>query len=313
VEPYDTGFIKVGDGHELYYEQVGNPTGPVIVFLHGGPGGGVDPSVRRFFDAKHYRVVLFDQRGAGKSRPNAGASDEGLYKNTTDHLVTDIETIRQHLGIDKWVVFGGSWGSTLALAYAEAHPTQVKGLILRGIFGCRRKELLWMYQEGASFIYPDEWEKYLSVIPEVERGDLLSAYHRRLMGTDEKEKVKCAKAWTGWEMVTSRLYLDREMIQHGEEDDFAKTFARIENHYFVYGAFLKTDAQLFEEAHKLRHIPGIIIQGRYDLVCPAYSAWELHRQWPEAELVFVDDSGHSAREPGILSELVKATDKFRSL
>jgi len=308
IEPYDSGMLKVDDVHTIYYEQCGNPSGEPVVFLHGGPGGGLAPFYRQYFDPKAWRMVLFDQRGAGKSTPFAC-----LEKNTTWDLVNDIEKIRNHLKIDKWAVFGGSWGSTLALAYAETHPDRVKAMILRGIFLLREKELLWFYQDGASWIFPDIWEKYLAAIPPVERGHLMSAYYRRLTGSDEEEKLKAARAWTTWEMATSRLYLDQEAVNKGEDPKFALAFARIECHYFVHGAWFDKETQLLDNAHRLRHIPCTIVQGRYDLVCPAKSAFDLHKVWPEAELVVVPDAGHSAKEPGIVSALVEATDKYRNL
>jgi len=308
IEPYHTGKLKVSSIHDIYYELVGNPDAvQTAVFLHGGPGGGLDPSHRQFFKPTDYRVVLFDQRGSGKSIPHAS-----LEENTTWDLVEDIEKLREHLKIEKWVVFGGSWGSTLALAYAETHPKRVKALILRGIFTLRRKEILWFYQEGASFIFPDAWYKFIEPIPEVERFDLLSAYHRRLTGPNIEERKKCAKSWTIWELSTSRLFVDQKYIDTAT-DDFADAFARIESHYFVNGGFLKYDGQLLQEASKLKDIPGVIVQGRYDVVCPAISAWDLKKNWPQAELHIIPDAGHSAKEEGILSELVKACDKFSTI
>eukprot|EP01125_Pyxidicula_operculata_P000522 TRINITY_DN10533_c0_g1_i1.p1 TRINITY_DN10533_c0_g1~~TRINITY_DN10533_c0_g1_i1.p1 ORF type:complete len:334 (+),score=75.43 TRINITY_DN10533_c0_g1_i1:3-1004(+) len=309
IEAYDKNFLQVSPVHNLYYEQAGNPNGKqTVIVLHGGPGGGIAPWNRQFFNPDAYRIVLFDQRGAGKSTPMGC-----LEENTTWHLVEDIEKLREHLKIDKWVVFGGSWGSTLALSYAEKHPERVKALILRGIFLLRRKELLWFYQDGASYIFPDVWEKYLEPIPKVERGDLMSAYHRRLTGPNIEECRKCAKAWTTWEMSTSSLFVNEDNVKRGAEDDFAYTFARIECHYFVNGGFFERDGQLLEDAHKIKDIPGVIVQGRYDVVCPATSAWDLHKQWPKGELIMVPDAGHSMKEAGILSELVKAGDKFADL
>jgi proline iminopeptidase len=308
IEPFQSGHLKVSEVHNLYYEQSGNPDGKPIVFLHGGPGGGVNAEQRTLFDPQQYRIVLFDQRGAGKSTPHACLED-----NTTWHLVDDIERLRTHLNIEKWVVFGGSWGSTLALAYAETHPDRVKALILRGIFMLRRKELIWFYQEGANFLFPEAFDKYLEPIPVVERGDVMSAYHRRLTGTDEAEKLKCAKAWTTWEMSTSRLYVDPSTVAKGEEDHFALAFSRIENHYFVNGGFFQEEDQLLKNAHKLANIPGVIVQGRYDVVCPAISAYDLHKAWPQSELFVIPDAGHSMKEPGILSKLVEYCDKFRDL
>lgn len=306
-DPYDTGVLKVDDLHTLYYEQSGNPKGQqTAIVLHGGPGGGVADFYRQYFDPTAYRVVMFDQRGAGKSTPSAC-----LERNTTWDLVSDIEKLRAHLGIEKWVVFGGSWGSTLALAYAETHPTAVSALVLRGIFMLRRHELLWFYQEGASFLFPDAWEKFLEPIPEVERHDLMSAYHRRVTGSDQATREKCALAWTVWEMSTSRLYVDPAYI--ARSDDICDAFARIETHYFVNGGFFKTESQLLDDVDKIRHIPTVIVQGRYDVVCPMKSAWDLHRKFPEAELVLIPDAGHSCKEPGIIDALVKACDKFRQI
>ena len=309
IEPYKTGMLKVSDIHTLYYEEVGNPSGKPIVFIHGGPGGGTDPRDRRFFDPQAYRIILYHQRGAGNSIPTAC-----LEENTTWHLVDDLETLRKHFNIDKWILFGGSWGSTLALSYAETYPDRVKALILRGIFCCRRKELLWFYQEGASMIYPDAWEKYLEPIPEVERGDLISAYYRRLTGKDEQEILKVATAWSIWELTTSRLYVDPSYIARAKDDaKFAVAFARIEAHYCVHGVFMNEEGQLLKNANKIKDIPGVIVQGRYDLVCPPRSAWDLHKVWTKGELHWVADAGHSSKEDGIVHELVSATDKFREL
>lgn len=309
IEPYKTGMLKVSEIHTLYYEEVGNPCGKPIVFVHGGPGSGTTPHVRRFFDPVAYRIIVYDQRGAGKSIPNAC-----LEENTTWDLVEDLEKLRKHVNIDKWIVFGGSWGSTLALAYAETHSERVKALILRGIFCCRRKELLWFYQEGASMIFPDAWDKFLEPIPVVERGDLISAYYRRLTGNDEEEKLKAATAWSIWELSTSRLFVDRSHVARAIEDaKFAVTFARIEAHYFLHGAFMPEDGQLLKNADKIKDIPGVIIQGRYDVVCPARTAWDLHKVWPKGEFHWVDDAGHSYKEAGVAHELVIATDKFRDL
>eukprot|EP01119_Soliformovum_irregulare_P002796 TRINITY_DN13057_c0_g1_i1.p1 TRINITY_DN13057_c0_g1~~TRINITY_DN13057_c0_g1_i1.p1 ORF type:complete len:352 (+),score=89.04 TRINITY_DN13057_c0_g1_i1:79-1056(+) len=308
VEPYDTGFLKVSDVHTLYYEQSGNPQGKPVVVLHGGPGGGSDAWYRQFFDPKVYRAILFDQRGSGKSTPHAC-----LIDNTTWHLVADIETLRNHLKIDKWHVFGGSWGSTLALSYAEKHPDRVKALILRGIFALRRKELLWFYQDGASCMFPEEWEKYLAPIPSVERGDLMSSYYRKLTGDDEALKLQCAQAWSRWEMATSRLFVDPKALEHADDPQFALAFARIECHYFVNGGFFEEDGQLINRASILKDIPGTIVQGRYDMVCPAFTAWDLHKAWPQSKYVIIPDAGHSMKEPGILSALIEACDLYRDL
>ncbi|HKE47988.1 MAG TPA: prolyl aminopeptidase [Rhodanobacteraceae bacterium] len=306
VEPFDAGFLQVSPLHRLYYEQCGNPRGKPTVFLHGGPGAGCNAKSRRFFDPKHYRIVLFDQRGCGRSTPHAELTD-----NTTWHLVADIERLRAHLGIDRWQVFGGSWGSTLALAYAETHPERVTELVLRGIFMLRRWELEWFYQKGCDAIFPDAWEEYLKPIPETERGDLMSAYHRRLTDADPAVQVAAARAWSIWEGATSFLYQDTAHIASSGEDAFALAFARIECHYFVHGGFFERDDQLLHNAHRLRNIPSVIVQGRYDIVCPVRSAWDLHRAWPEADLRIVADAGHSAFEPGNAHELILATDALR--
>jgi len=309
VEPYETGMLKVSDIHTIYYEQSGNPEGKPILILHGGPGGGSVPFYRQYCNPKVWRIIMIDQRGAGNSTPHAC-----LEENTTWDLVADIEKLREKLSIDKWVVFGGSWGSTLSIAYAETHPERVKALVLRGIFALREAELKFFYQDGASWLFPDAWEGYVAPIPEVERGHFMSAYYRRLTGADEATKIACAKAWSCWEMATSRLFVDPANIARAAEDDkFALAFARIECHYFVNGGFFKKDGQIIEDAHKIRHIPGVIVQGRYDVVCPMKSAWDLHKNWPESELIVVPDAGHSCKENGILSELVKAVEKFENL
>jgi proline iminopeptidase len=306
ITPFDTGYLQVSPLHRLYYEQSGNPNGKPVVFLHGGPGAGCSPKARRFFDPDHYRIILFDQRGCGRSTPHAELTD-----NTTWHLVADIEQLREHLEIDRWQVFGGSWGSTLALAYAQTHPTRVTELVLRGIFMLRRWELEWFYQKGCDALYPDAWESYLAAIPEVERGDLMSAYYRRLTSSDRQVRVAAAKAWSVWEGSTSFLLQDPRHIDGTAEDEFALAFARIECHYFVHGGFFEHDDQLLRNVDVLKNIPAVIVQGRYDVVCPARSAWDLHRAWPEADLRIVPDAGHSAFEPGIAHELIEATDRFR--
>ena len=305
IEPFDCGMLKVSELHTLYYEQCGNPNGKPVVFLHGGPGGGTNAKCRRFFDPAVYRIVLFDQRGCGKSTPHAELTD-----NTTWDLVADIERVREHLNIDRWQVFGGSWGSTLALAYAQTHPDKVSELVLRGIFMLRRWELEWFYQKGCDALYPDAWETYLNAIPEVERGDLMSAYHRRLTSSDAKTRTDAARAWSVWEGATSFLWQDKSHIESSAEDEFALAFARIECHYFVNGGFFEHDDQLLRNVERIRNIPAVIVQGRYDVVCPLRSAWDLHRAWPEADLRIVQDAGHSAFEPGIVHELVEATDRF---
>lgn len=305
IEPYDSGFLKVSPLHTLYYEQCGNPQGKPVVFLHGGPGAGCNSKSRRFFDPARYRIVLFDQRGCGRSTPHAELAD-----NTIWHLVADIERLREHLGLERWQVFGGSWGSTLALAYAEQHPERVSELVLRGIFMLRRSELEWFYQKGCDAIYPDAWEAYLAAIPLAERADLMGAYYRRLTSADAAVRLAAAKAWSMWEGGTSFLQPSADYIASTGSDEFALAFARIECHYFVHGGFFEADDQLLRDAAKLKNIPAVIVQGRYDIVCPLRSAWDLHRAWPEADLRIVGDAGHSALEPGITHELILATDRF---
>ncbi|WP_415064183.1 prolyl aminopeptidase [Bdellovibrio sp.] len=308
VEPFNKGMLKVSDLHTLYWEECGNPQGKPVVFLHGGPGGGIHPDHRRFFDPKTYRIILFDQRGSGKSTPCAE-----LRENTTWDLVKDTETLREMLKIDKWVVFGGSWGSTLALAYAITHPERVKALVLRGIFLCRPSEIKWFYQEGASQIFPDVWDEYLKPIPVNERHDLVAAYYKRLTHENADVRLEAAKAWSKWEAATSRLIVDQSAIEEFDDPEYALSFARIECHYFTNNAFFKTNNWLLESIEKIRHIPGAIVQGRYDVVCPARSAWELHKAWPEAKFTFVADAGHAAAEPGTRSALIEATESFKHL
>ena len=306
IEPYDSGMLAVSPLHTLYYEQCATPRGKPVVFLHGGPGAGCNPKTRRFFDPAHYRIVLFDQRGCGRSTPHAELTD-----NTTWHLVADIERLREHLSVERWQVFGGSWGSTLALAYAQMHPQRVTELVLRGIFLLRRWELEWFYQKGCDAIYPDAWEPYLAHIPSGERGDLIGAYYRRLTSPDAAERLAAAKAWSTWEGGTSYLLQNPDYIASTGADEFALQFARIECHYFAHGGFFECDDQLLRDAHKLRNIAAVIVQGRYDVVCPLRSAWDLHRAWPEADLRIVPDAGHSALEAGNTHELIEATDRFR--
>jgi proline iminopeptidase len=305
IEPYDTDHLAVGDGHELYYEQSGNPRGKPALFVHGGPGGGGDVNARRFFDPKGYRIVVFDQRGSGRSRPHAS-----LTANTTWHLVADIERLRAHLAIDRWLVFGGSWGSTLALAYAQTHPQAVTELVLRGIFLLRKVELDWFYQFGASMLFPDLWQRFLEPIPPAERHDLLAAFHRRLLSDDPAVHLPAARAWSVWEGATSSLEPNPQREAQFGADEFALALARIEAHYFVNLGFFTWENQLLDGVDKIRKIPAVIVQGRYDVVCPVDTAWELHRRWPEADFRLVVDAGHSAYEPGITAELVAATDRF---
>ncbi len=304
IEPYTSYRIAVSDLHSLYVEECGNPEGLPALFLHGGPGAGCEPYHRRFFDPELYRVVLFDQRGSGRSTPHAE-----LRENTTDHLVADIEEIRARLGIERWLVLGGSWGSTLALAYAEAHPARVSALVLRGIFLCRLREIQWFYQDGASRIFPDLWADFVEPIPVAERGDLLGAFHRRLTGEDELARMAAAKAWSVWEGRTATLRGNSAVVDHFADPHVALSLARIESHYFVHDSFLRPK-QLLAEADRLAGIPGVIVHGRYDLICPLESAWELAQAWPQARLLVVPDAGHSATEPGIRRALIEATDRF---
>jgi proline iminopeptidase len=305
LEPHRHGYLAVDHGHELYWEECGNPQGKPVVFLHGGPGAGCDPRARRFFDPARYRILLFDQRGCGKSRPHAS-----LEHNTTWDLVADIERLRAFFGVDRWQVFGGSWGSTLALAYAESHPERVSELVLRGIFMLRKAELDWFYQQGASFLYPDRWEDYVTPIPPAERGDLMRAFHRRLTGNDPAAALAAARAWSVWEGATSYLVTDEDNVRNWGEDAFALAVARIECHYFVNRGFMQRESQLLDGIGRIRHIPAVIVQGRHDVVCPMATAWDLHRAWPEAEFRVIADAGHSAFEPGITDALVRATDRF---
>lgn len=308
IAPYHEGQLQVSELHTLHFEESGNPQGKPIVLLHGGPGGGCPPYYRQYFHPQKWRLIMFDQRGCGQSQPHAE-----LRENTTWDLVSDIERLREHLGIKKWCVFGGSWGSTLSLAYSQTHPERCLGLILRGIFLLRQKELRWFYQEGASYIFPDAWEEYLKPIPVDERDDLLTAYYRRLTSPDLKVRQAAARAWSIWEASTSRLFTDTQLMQTFGEDKFAEAFARIECHYFINKGFLKDDNQLLLNVDQIRHIPGVIVQGRYDVVCPMVSAWELHKAWPEAEFIVVPDAGHSMSEVGIRSALIEATDRFGDL
>jgi proline iminopeptidase len=309
IEPYargmlDTGPVDEGGGHQVYWELCGNPDGIPVVFLHGGPGGGCSPMQRRLFDPRLYRILLFDQRGCGRSAPHAS-----LENNTTWHLVADIERLREMTRTPCWLVFGGSWGSTLALAYAQAHPERATGLILRGILTLRRAELLWYYQEGASWLFPDKWERFLAPIPPAERGDLMAAYRKRLTGDDAQARIEAARAWSLWEGETLTLLPNPEITaQHGE-DHYALAFARIENHYFVHGAWLE-EGQLLRDVPRIAHLPGVIVQGRYDIATPARTAWDLHRAWPAASFRLIDNAGHATTEPGVLTALINATDDF---
>lgn len=305
LEPYDRDYLKVSDLHTIHYEQSGNSNGKPVVVLHGGPGGGAAPVYRQYFDPEKWRIVMFDQRGCGKSTPYAE-----LTENTTWDLVADIEKLRTHLDIEQWFVFGGSWGSTLSLAYSQTHPTACLGLILRGIFMLRQKELQWFYQSGASYIFPDAWESYLEPIPPEERADLISAYHKRLTSEDRQTRLTAARAWSVWEASTSKLIPSDQSIQRFGEAEFAEAFARIECHYFVNKGFLETEDQLLKNCDRIAHLPGVIVQGRYDVVCPMVTSWKLHQVWQKAEYLVIADAGHSVSEPGIIDALVAATDRF---
>lgn len=309
IEPYDTGMLDVGDGHSLYYEVSGNPNGKPAVYLHGGPGGASSATQRRVFDPEKYRIVLFDQRGCGRSTPHASAPDADLSTNTTWHLVADIERLREHLGIDRWLVCGGSWGSSLGLAYAETHPENVTELVLRGIFTLRPIELDWFYEGGAAAIYPDLWESFIAPVPVDERGRLIEAYSRLLHDPDQSTRERAGVAWSTWESSTITLLQHPETIERFTEPAFAVAFARIENHYFMNKGWFEPE-QLLRDAAKLKDIPGVIVQGRYDMCTPAFTAWALHQAWPEADFQMIPDAGHSFEEPGIRAALLDATDRF---
>jgi proline iminopeptidase len=304
--PYDSGFLKVDDEHEIYYEQSGNPKGTPVVFLHGGPGAGTEPAHRGFFDPAHYRIVLLDQRGCGQSKPFAS-----LNNNTTWHLVGDLEKLRSHLRIDQWLVFGGSWGSTLSLCYGIQHPERCLGLVLRGIFLTRPQEIKWFYQFGAHHLFPDQWDKYLEPIPVEERGDLVAAYYRQLTSEDETVRLRAAKAWSGWEGALLKLIYDQAQFDAFTTDERSVSIARIECHFFSNDSFLTTPNWILENIHRVKQIPAVIIHGRYDVVCPLENAWDLKKAWPEAQLEIIPDAGHAASEPGIIDALVRATDSFR--
>jgi proline iminopeptidase len=304
IKPYASHRLKVDPPHELHLEECGNPDGVPALFVHGGPGAGCEDYHRRFFDPNLYRIILFDQRGAGRSTPHAG-----LEHNTIQDLVADMERIRAQLGVERWLLFGGSWGSTLSLVYAETHPDRVLGLILRGIFLCRPWEILWFYQDGASHIFPDYWQEFIAPIPEPERHDLLQAHYRRLTGGDEVARMASAKAWSVWEGRTATLHPNKAVVDHFASPHTALALARIEAHYFVHQTFLEPD-QILRHAYRLKPIPGVIVHGRYDMVCPVQNAWELQHAWPEAKLEIIPDAGHSATEPGIAQALVHATNEL---
>ncbi len=308
INPYNQGMLDVGNGHQVYFEECGNPKGIPVVFLHGGPGGGCDEGHRSYFDPNAYRIVLFDQRGCGRSTPFAE-----LNNNTTWDLVADIERLRERLSIKNWMVFGGSWGSTLALSYAIKHPDRVKGMIVRGIFLCRPKEIYWFYQYGAHHLFPDAWENFVAPIPACERGDMINAYWTRLNSDDEEEKLAAARAWSIWEATLCRMETDPKDVELFTEPVKALPFARIENHYFVNDAFMETPNWILDNTHKFAHIPGRIVHGRYDVVCPLENAWELNKLWTAAELEIIPRCGHSASEPQLVDALIRATDEFRNL
>jgi proline iminopeptidase len=301
ILPYATHRLAVDAPHELHVEECGNPKGLAVLFVHGGPGSGCEPYHRRFFDPEVFRIILFDQRGAGRSTPHAG-----LENNTTQHLVADMEQIRAFLGIERWMLFGGSWGSTLSLVYAETHPQRVSALVLRGIFLCRPWEIRWFYQDGASHVFPDHWEDFVAPIPESERGDLLTAHYKRLTGDDEVARMACAKAWSVWEGRTATLLPNKSVVDHFSSPHTALSLARIEAHYFAHNSFLQPD-QILHDVWELKSIPGVIVHGRYDMCCPVQNAWELHRAWPAARLEIIAASGHSASEPDTVHALVSAT------
>ena len=305
ITPYLSGALPVGNGHEIYFEECGNPQGKPAVYLHGGPGGGSNPSQRRVFDPKKYRIVLFDQRGCGKSTPRAS-----LEHNTTWDLVADMERLRDHLGIETWQVCGGSWGSTLALAYAQNHADRVSELILRGIFTLRQSELDWYYRDGAAALFPDEWEKFTAAIDPGERGAMIKAYYSRLTSEDAGIRRGAARAWSIWEGSTINLLQRPEQIRHFGKEDFAEAFARIECHYFINAGFFEYDGWLLDQVDRIRHLPATSIQGRYDVCTPMTTAWDLHRAFPEADFYIVADAGHAFDEPGIADRLVRTTDKY---
>jgi len=304
IEPYACGHLDVGDGHVIYWERAGTPGAKPAIFLHGGPGGTISPSHRRLFDPTLYDVTLFDQRGCGRSTPHAG-----LEANTTWHLVSDMERLREMAGAQKWLVFGGSWGSTLALAYAEKHPERVSELVLRGIYMLTKAELDWYYQFGVSEMFPDKWERFVAPIPPEERHEMMQAYYRRLTGADKAVRIAAAKAWSLWEGETITLLPEPSTSDHFGEDEFADAFARLETHFFVNAGWLE-EGQLLRDADRLKGIPGVIAHGRYDMPCPAKNAWALQKAWPESEFYLVEGAGHAYSEPGILDRLIYATDKF---
>jgi proline iminopeptidase len=305
IEPFRSGRLDVPGGHQIYYEQCGNPAGKPVLIVHGGPGGGSNPTMRRFHDPARYHIILFDQRGCGRSIPNAS-----LENNTTWHLVDDMERLRKHLGVSRWQLFGGSWGSTLSIAYAQSHPDRVIDLILRGIFLLRPEEIRWFYQDGVNWIFPDAFAEFQKVIPPAERGNMVAAYHKRLTHPDRKVQIEAARAWSIYEGSTLSIKLDPERLRLFAADTYAIAFARIECHYFMHGGFLERENQLLADASRIRRIPGTIVHGRYDVVTPLKNAFDLKAVWPEADLRIVPDAGHAMTEPGILQELVEATRRY---
>ena len=303
IEPFDRRVMDVGDGHEIYVEQSGQPDGLPVVVLHGGPGGGCSPAMRRYFDPNIYRIILFDQRGCGRSRPHAS-----VEANTTWHLVADIERIREALMIDKWIVFGGSWGATLALIYAQTHPDRARHLVLRGVFTMTQAELDWFYGGGAGRFWPETWERFQELVPEDERGDMIAAYHRRLFSGDRPQEIRFAKAWSAWENALATVQSNG--AGGDSPPDYARAFARLENHYFINGGFLEYDGQIIDQVDKIAHIPGTIVQGRYDMICPPAAAYALAERWPKASLRMIPVAGHALSEPGISAELVKVMTRL---
>tara|TARA_Y100000590_G_scaffold431484_1_gene546338 strand:+ start:151 stop:1101 length:951 start_codon:yes stop_codon:yes gene_type:complete len=305
IQPYNKFYLNVSDLHTIYVEESGSPNGKPVIFLHGGPGGGIEEVYRQYFNPKLWRIIIFDQRGCGKSIPHAE-----LRENNTWNLIKDIESIRKYLKINKWVVFGGSWGSTLSLSYAIKHSECCKALILRGIFLLRKKEIDWFYQEGCSYIYPDEWEKYVSVIDKKDRKNLLKAYYKMLISKDNSIRIKAAQAWSKWEASTSKLIPNKKSLHHFDNHSIAEAFARIECHYFINKGFFKSDGWILDNIHKIKNIPNVIVQGRYDVVCPMQSAWDLHKKWEKSNLIIIDTAGHSMLEKDIQNKLIEFTDKF---
>ena len=305
IKPYNQFYLNVSKLHTIYVEESGSPNGKPVIFLHGGPGGGIEKIYRQYFNPKLWRIIIFDQRGCGKSIPHAE-----LRENNTWNLIKDIESIRKYLKIKKWVIFGGSWGSTLALSYAIKHSKYCKALILRGIFLLRKEEIDWFYQEGCSYIYPDQWEKYISVIEKKDRKNLLKAYYKKLTSKDKFIRIKAAQAWSKWEASTSKLIPHKKSLHHFDDDNVAEAFARIECHYFINKGFFESDGWILNNIHKIKNIPNVIIQGRYDVVCPMKSAWDLHKKWKKSNLIIIDAAGHSMLEKDIQNKLIEYTDRF---